>query len=144
MGSGGSVLEKKRLKDVEEHRKCEVMLARPFDVSLSADLSSITATSWDHATAVHSSSGGSGGVFFVSGLDGSCASKQVVLKGSGEPAREAFATRVLRRLNVATPHVRVINFSTLEWANVKATIARLCEGAVCESCVFVFSNKKRT
>lgn len=96
-----------------------------LDLSLSVDLAETTAASWSQSSGLDLSQGGSGGVVFVHGLQ---PAKSAVLKGSGEPAREVFATRLLRLLNIPTPQVRVICYSSLEWARVKETIARLGSG----------------
>ncbi len=83
-----------------------------------------TPLDWRAAEAVHASSGGSGGVFFVS-LPGN---RRVAVKGSGEAAREVFATRVLRRLGVAAPACRTLLFGEEEYEALKERLAELSEG----------------
>ena len=84
----------------------------------------VAATDWNECVRMEGSSGGSGGVVFCSWSSGA----KAVLKGTTETSREVFATRVLRRLGVFAPHVRLIQFSDLEYAHVKEAVARLCSG----------------
>ena len=83
-----------------------------------------TALDWRAADAVHGSAGGSGGVFFASWPGG----QRVVVKGSGEPAREVFATRVLRALGVATPACRTLQYGDAEYEQLKLRLLALSSG----------------
>ncbi len=128
------VFETKREHEVEKQRKLKIASNHVFPRS--CDLAEITSASWKHASCISSSHGGSGGVFFVdfpSAVEETRAAanestKKLVVKGSGEPAREVFATRVLRLLGLCSPDVRVVSFSMLEWAEVKLAVQRLCVG----------------
>jgi hypothetical protein len=108
--------QERRAKLKELEWPCESL-----GVEESADLAEV-----DFATVseVSASSGGSGGVFFVTFETG----KKGVLKGTTETSRELFATRILRRLGVASPHCRPLCFSTLEYKEMKDALAAHCKG----------------
>jgi hypothetical protein len=82
-----------------------------------------TPLAWDEAVDVEGSSGGSGGVFFATFRSG----LRVAVKGSGEAAREVYATRVLRRLGLAAPACRLLLFENDEYQALKARLAALSE-----------------
>lgn len=64
----------------DNHPEMFIPLANGFDVSHSFDIMKFTTEDWAKMDHLSSSDGGSGGVFFVSGVDANGDRKTVVLK----------------------------------------------------------------
>lgn len=86
-----------------------------------------SALDWSAAVSLSTSDGGSGGVFFFDWSDGT----RVVLKGTGEPARELFAQKVLSLCGASAPLCRVVSAAGPtedEWVGARKAAERLAEG----------------
>lgn len=98
--------------------ECPIALGGEFVLELSENVLSFD---WKEASKLNFSSGGSGGVLFVSFNNG----KKLVLKGTMEPAREVFSSRLMRRLGLGHPVVRPIGFADAEWRSLEEAMLRL-------------------
>lgn len=92
-----------------------------FDVTEAVPLDLVD---WSAVSRIHCSAGGSAGVFFCTFADG----RHVVLKGSMEPAREIFMTRIMRLVNQSAPHIREVSFGELEYSKIKECVSAHLQG----------------
>lgn len=76
---------------------------------------------WETATRAWTSTEGASGVIFIEVISGI-----LVIKGSSRIAEEVYASILARRVGIQAPKMRIIEYTSNEWANVKVQLERSC------------------